>query len=182
MRLSVGSPPLDIITFSDFFNCHLIFTGVNLIVQYLIMEFCKKIMINRTTFEFYCPLCEEHFELSEYLFRQFEDDDRLIWLSNMVTHYRHTHITSWNKCWGDNGHYYRRRWFTDYDAEKSIVNERAKRQIIRKCRLYMIANNIDVFCFDRLQGTSLETKSLAIKKLDPNHKPSRKPKNEKNKN
>ena len=82
----------------------------------------------------YCPICNRWFEGSSYLFEEFKDDEKAIWLSNMVTHYRHTHITSWNKCWGYGGRFYRSGWFGDYDTEKQKVNERAKRQIIRKAK------------------------------------------------
>ena len=122
-------------------------------------------MICKKTNRFYCPMCEKQFESRPYLNELFRDDVRLIWLSNMVTHYRHNHITSWNKCWGPYGFYYKKGWFGDYETEKSLVNERAKRQIIRKCPAFLIKNHIDVYCFIQLKGTNDKTKALAIRKL-----------------
>lgn len=112
----------------------------------------------------FCPICLNYFPESEFLKTVFADE-RTRWLANMVTHYRHTHITSWNKCWGYGGRYYRTGWFGDYDEEKEKVNERAKRQIIRKCTKYLIFNVITVDHFLELQNTSSETVELATKKL-----------------
>lgn len=123
------------------------------------------IMICKKTNHIYCPICENLFESSLYLNALFSDDVRLIWLSNMVMHYRHTHITSWNKCWGPYGFKYKKGWFGDYETEKYLVNERAKRQIIRKCTAFLMENHIDVYCFNQLKGTNDKTKALAIRKL-----------------
>jgi hypothetical protein len=113
---------------------------------------------------FYCPLCGTRFDASEYLCETFKGDDKALWLANMVTHYRHTHITSWNKYWGWNGWAYRKAaHFGDYDKEKSIVNERAKRQIARKCPQYIISNGIDLDVYSKLQGTTEETLSVVDK-------------------
>ena len=46
---------------------------------------------------FYCPICEQRFDTSDYLSGVFKGNDRAMWLANMVMHYRHNHITSWNK-------------------------------------------------------------------------------------
>jgi hypothetical protein len=112
----------------------------------------------------YCPICCNFFPQSDYLAIVFIDD-RERWLANMVIHYRHSHITSWDKCWGNNGRYYRSGWFGDYDEEKSKVNERAKRQIIRKASLFLMLNGITPETFKALQGTTEETLKLAFKKL-----------------
>ena len=110
---------------------------------------------------FYCPLYGTRFNASEYLCETFKGEDKALWLANMVTHYRHTHITSWNKCWGWGGRAYRKAaHFGDFDTEKSIVNERAKRQIARKCPQYIISNGIDHDVYSKLQGTTEETLKL----------------------
>lgn len=115
---------------------------------------------------FFCPLCGEWFAGSDYLFETFKGDHKAIWLSNMVTHYRHGHITSWNKCWGYGGYSYRYGWFGDYDEEKAKVNERAKRQIIRKATDFLIENGFTSEDFKKLKNTTQETIDLAVKKLD----------------
>ncbi len=107
----------------------------------------------------YCPICGKYFESSEYLNSIFKSENSR-WFANMVTHYRHNHITSWNKCWGHNGGYYRRGWFKDYGVEKSLVNERAKRQILRKCKNYILENNFIKDDLLALQGNTEETINL----------------------
>lgn len=114
---------------------------------------------------FYCPLCNRWHIASDYLRTVFKDN-RELWLANMVTHYRHEHITSWNKMWGRYGHYYQEAaHFHDYDEEKHIVNERAKRQIIRKATDFLRENGITPATFRALQFTTEETMALAEKKL-----------------
>jgi hypothetical protein len=113
----------------------------------------------------FCPICKEYFYESEYL-RTAIDSPKTLWLANMVTHYRHTHISSWNKCWdGRAGNYYRSGWFGDYEKEKRLVNERAKRQIIRKCTDYLKMQKITVKDFEGLEYNDEKTIELAIKKL-----------------
>lgn len=84
----------------------------------------------------------------------------------MVTHYRHIHIQSWNRCWDSSGgKYYRSGWFGDYESEKSEVNERAKRQIVRKCTEYLKHNNITPEDFEWLEYNDEKTLELIRKKL-----------------
>ena len=83
----------------------------------------------------------------------------------MVTHYRHNHIDSWNKCWGRHGSRYRSNWFGDYEEEKIKVNERAKRQIIRKGKDILNRLGITPDHFRRLQNTEQKTMELANKNL-----------------
>lgn len=112
----------------------------------------------------YCPHCDRRFDGSEYLATVFSDDERALWLANMVMHHRHDHITSWNKCWGYGGRYYRTAaHFGNYDEEKAKVNERAKREIARKCKEYIIKNNINEEVFARLQNTTEETLNVVRK-------------------
>lgn len=113
----------------------------------------------------FCPICDHYFYGSEYLYGIFHDDKKALWFANMVMHYRHTHITSWNKCWGYGGRYYRSGWFGDYDEEKAKVNERAKRQILRKCKTFLRENKFSPDILDKLQNTTDETRKVAIKIL-----------------
>jgi len=81
----------------------------------------------------FCPICKREIKKSEYLSDIFSDNPPLEYFCNLITHYRHTHITSWNKMWGAHGRSYQKAaGFGDYEEEKSIINERAKRQLIRK--------------------------------------------------
>lgn len=113
-----------------------------------------------------CPICGEGVTKSDYLEEIFKNSPKVNYLAHMVTHYRHNHITSWNKCWGPNGRYYRANWFGDYDEEKKKVNERAKRQIIRKGKETLRKLSIRSSDFLELQGTEQMTIDLAIKILD----------------
>lgn len=113
----------------------------------------------------YCPLCDEYFMESDYLNSVFSNKKKASWLANMVTHYRHHHITSWNKCWGKYGSRYRSNWFGDYDEEKKKVNERAKRQIVRKATSFLSYHKICINEFQLLQYNDEATLQLVQKKL-----------------
>ena len=54
-----------------------------------------------------CPICNEKFMESESLLEAFKDDTKTKFLSNLVRHYRQSHIRYWNKCWGPYGDKYR---------------------------------------------------------------------------
>lgn len=112
-----------------------------------------------------CPICNKHVTESEYLNNTFNNDPHANYLSHLVTHYRHNHITSWNKCWGYNGNRYRQGWFGDYEQEKIKVNERAKRQLIRKGRDVFRSIGITSDTFLKLQNTDEATMTLALKIL-----------------
>lgn len=121
-----------------------------------------------TIAEQYCPICNQYFNTSEYLNSNFKNDHKARWLANMVTHHRHEHITSWDNSWSRNG-YARNYLNVDYTKEKHKVNERAKRQILRKCKEYMIENG---FCAEdilKLKGTEKETIELYKKHLPTNN-------------
>ena len=60
---------------------------------------------------------------------------------------------------------YRNGWFEDYETEKKKVNERAKRQIIRKGLEILIKNGVKPYHFKRLENTSIETLKIAEAKL-----------------
>lgn len=110
------------------------------------------------------PICGEYKMESEYLASVISEPGTL-WIANMITHYRHTHISSWNKCWGYGGGRYRSGWFGSYEDEKRKVNERAKRQILRKAGAYMRIHKINSRHFEGLQHNDEETLALARKAL-----------------
>ncbi|MCF8293345.1 MAG: hypothetical protein K9I70_06005 [Chitinophagaceae bacterium] len=112
-----------------------------------------------------CPICSRKVEQSDYLNQIFKDEPEVNYLAHMVTHYRHNHIDSWNKCWGRHGSRYRSNWFGDYEEEKIKINERAKRQIIRKGKDILNRLGITPEHFRRLQNTEEKTMELANKNL-----------------
>ncbi|MFC0263828.1 hypothetical protein [Fontibacter flavus] len=114
-----------------------------------------------------CPISNRKIKQSPYLAEVFKSDERTLWIANLITHYRHNIITYWDKCWGHNGYRYRRDWFGDYDEEKAKVNERAKRQIIRKAHKILIDCGITPETFSNLEGTTEETMKIAKKFLTP---------------
>ena len=114
-----------------------------------------------------CPICARKVEQSDYLNQIFKDEPEVNYLAHMVTHYRHNHIKSWNQCWSRNGTRYRRNWFGDYEEEKIKVNERAKRQILRKGLAILKDLKIRPEHFERLQNTEIKTLELAKKLLNP---------------
>ncbi len=115
-----------------------------------------------------CPICNHFFRTSDFLNNEIHDE-HVRWLANMVTHYRHVHLKSWDKMWGHNGHYYRHGWYDgDYESHKKDVNERAKRQILRKCKKYMIDNGFSTEHVMQLQNTDEKTIELYDKLLKSN--------------
>lgn len=116
----------------------------------------------------YCPLCIRHFQESDYL-KEVIDDERVLWLANMITHYRHEHITWWNKCWSRTGKSYRSGWFGDYETEKRKVNERIKRQLVRKLASYMRYHGITSTHFSQLMNNDRKTLELAGSILNSEH-------------
>ena len=113
----------------------------------------------------YCPICGNYFPVSKYL-QEAITDEHVRWLANMVTHYRHYHLKSWDKMWGHHGSYYRHGWYDgNYDAAKRKVNERAKRQILRYCKDYMIENGFTPDHVKQLEYTDEKTIALYEKYL-----------------
>jgi hypothetical protein len=107
-----------------------------------------------------CPLCQQPIEESVYL-ASVISDERVLYLANLVTHYRHNHVS-----WDDSWRYMQRRhpmW--DYDKAKSIFNERAKRQYIRKAHEYLVSLGITADHFSQLQNTTEETLKVANRYL-----------------
>ncbi len=107
---------------------------------------------------FYCPLCKGWFRRSGYLDTVFSEP-KLLWLSNMVCHYRHEHIMYYNR-WV---HYY--SYHYNYEKFKTNVNNRAKRNIIRKCEDFLRYHRFTPQDFAELQNTDQKTLDLAHKIL-----------------
>ncbi len=112
--------------------------------------------------KFICPICKDVITRSEYLAGVFSDEPKLEYIANLVTHYRHAHISSWNRMWGHYGRSYRSAAkFGDYEAEKKKVNERAKRQLIRSCYPIFVLLDITAEMFTRLENTDRYTLQIA---------------------
>lgn len=127
------------------------------------LELCLNEPLNNGTV--FCPICGDYFPASDHLASVISDPGTL-WLANMVTHYRHTHIRSWKRCWDHySGNRYRSGWFGDYDEEKQLVNERAKRQIIRKCDFFMTHHSIGIKQLEGLEYNDPKTIELEAKRL-----------------
>lgn len=77
----------------------------------------------------------------------------------MVTHYRHNHVVYYDNSVGYASHR------GAYDSFKHEVNERAKRQMIRKCAKFLRAHGITAADFAELQGTTEATMVVARKAL-----------------
>lgn len=107
--------------------------------------------------EMICPICKSHIKQSEYLAGEIFDK-KVLYLANMVTHYRHNHV-KWDKSWrymqNKNGH----SW--DYEKAKQDINERAKRQIIRKCSGVLKGMGIGPAHFGLLENRDSKTLTLA---------------------
>lgn len=106
----------------------------------------------------YCPMCRDRFAASPYLMTIFSVNKPL-WLANMVTHYRHVHIKYYDK-WVRY-----MSWKYNYSDFKYIVNERAKRQILRRCKDHMKAHGVTIQDLLALQGRDQKTIELYAKVL-----------------
>lgn len=113
----------------------------------------------------FCTICNLYFKTSIHLNEVFKNEERARWLANMVMHYRHDHLSSWDSTWGRNGYANRFLKNVDYDTEKIKVNERAKRQILRKCKNYLIKNGFNANDILKLQNTEPKTTALYDKIL-----------------
>ena len=103
----------------------------------------------------YCPICGSYFYGSQYLRNVFPGNDKQFWIATMITHYRHTHLN-----------YYDRSVdfvskIIGYERFKHLVNERIKRQLIRKTYKFMRWNGITVEHISNLQRTTTETMEIA---------------------
>ena len=141
------------ISINECYDCH----AFNTLIE-------KRIEKEQEYIEQFCPICENFFHTSNFLNTNIKAE-HVLWLANMVMHYRHNHITSWNKEWSRHG--YNTKHFNEdvYSTEKAKVNERAKRQILRKCTDYMQKNGFTVEHVKQLQNTDDKTILLYEKLL-----------------
>jgi hypothetical protein len=108
-----------------------------------------------------CPLCQQEVRKSEYLGEHIQDP-RVLWLANLITHYRHSHV-QWDRSWKYMQRQHGDNW--NYEKAKSEFNNRAKRQYIRKAHLIFKHCGITAADFAELQNTDRETILLANKYL-----------------
>jgi hypothetical protein len=108
-----------------------------------------------------CPICKQPVKQSTYL-NEVIRDERVKYLANLVTHYRHNHVK-----WDDSWRYMQKKngsnW--DYNKAKEEFNERAKRQYLRKCYPIFKALGIKADHFRQLQVQDSKTITLAHKLL-----------------
>ena len=112
------------------------------------------------TVHIYCPLCKSHVDGSMYLFNAFQDNMEKYWFACMVMHYRHQHIRYYNN-------QVQRKTDVTYAPFKHKVNERVKRQILRKCAPYMVEIRITPAIIASMSQSTEQTMRLARKKLIP---------------
>lgn len=125
-------------------------------------EFCPKCRIdNEKQINGFgiCPICGNEFKFSSYLHAAIPDEKTRL-VANLITHYRHEHQKSW-----ENQYKYISRVYNEniYEKAKSEHNNRAKRQILRKCKPWITENGIAQYNFMELQDNDEKTIEL-IKK------------------
>jgi len=122
----------------------------------------------------YCPICGDiNLSIrSDYLFKQFQDFETY-WASVLVTHYRHEHIKYYDRSWMYKSYAEKNPEYKNHDEYKKIVNNRAKRQLIRtfvKDAILDRNTKIRVIkAFRKLQandGKTLELIDKSLKKLN----------------
>lgn len=112
-----------------------------------------------------CPLCGARLRASPHLEEAFDGDAYGLWLARSVCHYRHVHLRSYDRAW--------RSWAyarkvpayraLGHEGYKAVVNERAKRQIIRgvlKGPLPREVKALLIAACARLEHQDLETLAL----------------------
>ena len=81
-------------------------------------------------------------------------------IANLITHYRHSHQSSWNQ----SCHFISKKYGEDaYLNAKKEHNNRAKRQILRKCKDWLLDNNIGAEHFLALSDNDKDTIDLISK-------------------
>lgn len=81
--------------------------------------------------DFICPICGHSIPKSPYLHEVFAGDPYAEYAACLVTHYRHGHVNYYNRSCDYRGYRNKNPAWTNYDDFKKLVNNRAKRQIIR---------------------------------------------------
>jgi hypothetical protein len=106
--------------------------------------------------DIYCPICKKYFTGSDYLKSIFQEA-HVLFLANIVTHLRHSHISYY-----ESGVRYVSRHH-DYHTFKATVNERQKRQLIRRHKIFLREHGIKAEHFIELKGTTEKTLRLACR-------------------
>jgi hypothetical protein len=114
--------------------------------------------------DFLCPFGCDAIRRSEYLTSVFAKDPYGEWAANLVTHYRHRHIHYYDRSWRSGAYAAKNPEYVGHDQFKAIINNRAKRQLIRaiaKMKEWPLwRRRLLVDAFLRLQFTDEETRKL----------------------
>lgn len=120
--------------------------------------------------KFVCPLCGSNIIRSDYLSTVFGDDKYAEWAANLVTHYRHGHIRYYDLTWKNWRYANKNPEYQCSDTHedfKEIINNRAKRQLIRAIKKNFskdIATCL-IYSFLKLQSNDEKTVELIRKNL-----------------
>lgn len=90
--------------------------------------------IDYNCIQVYCPRCNTLVDGSEYLFTEaFPDDYYSYWIACLIMHHRHEHINYYDNSWRFYHYGAKNKEFEKlgYDDYKRLINNRAKREIIR---------------------------------------------------
>lgn len=106
-----------------------------------------------------CPMCGMEFKFSSHLHTAIPNEKTRL-IANLITHYRHEHQKSWEKQYK-----YISRMYDEYVYEEAKIehNNRAKRQVLRKCTQWIIDNGITADNFLELQDNDDKTIELITK-------------------
>ena len=119
----------------------------------------------------YCPVCMDfNFSIySDYLYDVFKDDYFAYMAAVLVTHYRHGHISYYDRSWKYPWYREKNKEYKSYEEFKILVNNRAKRQILRKIKkdknIKQDAKISLVKAFKKLQFNDEKTDELVEKIL-----------------
>lgn len=108
----------------------------------------------------YCPICNKKFDASQNANSQ-NDNQHTRWFKNMISHFKDAHVTSLNNYLGPYNNHYIGYWFKNHDKVESIVNEKVKRQILKKTKLFLNKEGFTLDHFASLGNHSNETMQLA---------------------
>lgn len=127
-------------------------------------EMCSscKVDLEKKKFGFgICPICGGEYKFSEYLHTAISDE-KIRLIANLITHYRHEHQKSWESQYKYISSYCQNSEF-EYAKAKSEHNNRAKRQILRKCKGWIEENKLTKNHFLALQDNDEKTIELINK-------------------
>lgn len=108
----------------------------------------------------FCPVCEGYtIEVSDYLSGLLSG--RLLFFANLITHYRHCHIASWDSMRESAG--YLKASHYNYKPVRKKANNQIKRAVLKKYHLWFKEKGFTKEDF-RLQNNDEETNEI-IEKL-----------------